>query len=83
MTKRSAGWKFMENQDKYEHAEPWSIEHAKAIHSFIHNLVQAYKEKDVHTAAYILSTILCDYEALELHERPYGELKAILTSKMS
>ena len=31
MTKRSAGWKFMENQDKYEHAEPWSIEHAKKL----------------------------------------------------
>ena len=83
MTQASAGWKFMENQDKYENVEPWSIEHAKALHSFIHNLVQAYKEKDVNTAADIWSTILCDYEALELVDRPYKELRTILASKMS
>ena len=60
--------KFMDNQDKYEGYEEFSLQHAKALHSYIHNLVEAYKLDDH-------MTIVDIWDEIFLSANEWGEMK--------
>ncbi len=71
--------KFMDNQDKYGSYAPFSMQHAKALHSYIHNLVEAYKEiEDVNTICSIWEEIF--WHSQQMMEMKPDEFKATVAS---
>ena len=73
--------KFMDNQDKYEGYEEFSLQHAKALHSYIHNLVEAYKLDDHMTIVNIWDELFLG--SIEYGEMRHQEFKDLIASKIN
>ena len=73
--------KFMDNQDKYGSYEKFSLTHAKALHSYIHNLIEAYKLGD-HIAILDIREEIFLY-SIEYGEMMHQEFKDLIASKIN